>query len=164
MKNPFTLKYNSRTCRMSQANLCLTLVLGLISVTAIADELDQRQSIQLNAKQHAHVLGEMRTLFSGTQAILAALSVNDMTTAAQQARALGMSMVDKAENHLHDVLPQKFMQLGMSVHQDFDRIAADAESLKDSKYTLKQLSTAMNTCTACHETYRLQTSCVELKP
>jgi cytochrome c556 len=47
------------------------------------------------------------------------------------------------------------MQLGMSMHKEFDLIAADAESLKDPKHTLQQLSATMGKCNACHATYRL---------
>ena len=54
-----------------------------------------------------------------------------MDAVAKYARPLGMSMAHKAEDHLKDALPKEFMQLGMSVHQDFDQIAADAASLKD---------------------------------
>jgi len=41
-------------------------------------------------------------------------------------------MKHKAENPLHDVLPQEFMQPGMSLHKDFDLIAADAESSRQN--------------------------------
>ena len=164
MKNPLAPKFNLRICKSGYVKICLTLVLGLASITAIAEEVDQRQAIKLNAEQRAHVLGEMRKLLSGTQAILAALSVDDMTAVAQQARALGVNMGHKAENNLHDVLPPTFMQLGTSVHQDFDRIATEAESLKDPKHTLRQLSTTMNTCAACHDAYQLQSAQVKRKP
>ncbi|UOA08660.1 hypothetical protein [Methylobacter sp. S3L5C] len=92
MKNPLAPKFNLRTCKSGYVKICLTLVLGLASITAIAEEVDQRQAIKLNAEQRAHVLGEMCKLLSGTQAILAALSVDDMTAVAQQARALGVNM------------------------------------------------------------------------
>jgi cytochrome c556 len=140
------------------------MMVVLTSANIVADEIDQRQAVKLNNTQRAHVLGEMRALLSGTQAILAALSADDMQTVAQQARGLGMNMGHKAENHLHDALPESFMQLGMSVHQDFDRIAADAEMLKDPKYTLQQLSTTMNTCVACHDAYRIETIKTKHKP
>lgn len=136
----------------------LPFVLGLTAVTATADEADRRRVLTLTEAQRAHVLGEMRALLSGTQAILSSLSTDDMAAVAQQARSLGTDMGHKAENTLHEMLPKEFMQLGMSVHQDFDRIAADAETLKDPKHTLRQLSESMTRCTACHDTYRIQTT------
>jgi hypothetical protein len=81
-----------------------------------------------------------------------------MVAVAQHARPLGMSMAHKAEDHLKGVLPREFMRLGMSVHEDFDRIAADAESVRDQKQTLRQLSNTMFKCVACHDAYQLRTN------
>lgn len=53
--------------------------------------------------------------------------------------------------------------MGISVHRDFDRIATDAETLKDSKHTLRQLSESMTRCNACHETFRLQATPLKRK-
>lgn len=138
------------------AGLTFALAMATTNGAAWADTADGRQVIELTAAQRAHVLGEMRALLSGTQAMLAALAVDDMVAVARQASALGMNMGHKAENHLHDVLPPAFMQLGMSIHQDFDRIAADAETRKDSKHSLQQLSTTLNACAVCHEAYQIQ--------
>jgi hypothetical protein len=79
-----------------------------------------------------------------------------MAAVAGHAQSLGFNMKHKAENPLHEVLPKDFMMLGMSMHKDFDLIAADAASLKDPKYTLKQLSDTMAKCTACHATYQIR--------
>lgn len=137
--------------------LGLALILSATNVSATGKPLDQRQILKLNEAQRAHVLGEMRNLLAGTQAILAALAADNMGEVAQQARLLGMGMGHKAENHLYKILPEAFVQMGMSVHHDFDRIALDAETLKDPKLTLQQLSRTMKTCTACHEIYQIHT-------
>jgi cytochrome c556 len=125
-------------------------------MTAMANEADNRQMLNLSKPQRNHVLGEMRSLLAGTQTILGALARDDMATVAEQSKALGFNMKHKAETPLHDVLPKEFMQLGMSMHKDFDLIAVDAESLKDPKHTLQQLSATMGKCTACHDTYQIQ--------
>lgn len=138
------------------AGLSFALVLAAINGTAWADAADGRQVIELTEAQRAHVLGEMRAMLSGTQAMLTALAADDMAAVARQASALGVNMGHKAENHLHDVLPPAFMQLGMAVHQDFDRIAADAAFRKDVKHSLQQLGTTLNTCAVCHEAYQIQ--------
>ncbi|WP_350114154.1 hypothetical protein [Nitrosomonas sp.] len=104
----------------------------LISTSAIAADMDNRQTLSLSEAQRSHVLEEMRALLSGTRDILAALSTDDMAAVSRYARPLGLGMAHKAEDHLKSVLPREFMQLGMSLHQDFDQIAADAESKKDS--------------------------------
>ncbi|WP_350132239.1 hypothetical protein [Nitrosomonas sp.] len=127
----------------------------LISTSAIAADMDSRQTLSLSEVQRSHVLEEMRALLSGTRDILAALAMDDMASVSKFARPLGLGMTHKAEDHLKSVLPREFMQLGMSLHQDFDQIAADAESKKDSKLTLRQLSDAMAKCVACHDAYQI---------
>ncbi len=133
----------------------LALTLSLIAFAAMAGEADKRQILPLSENQRNHVLTEMRGLLTGTQNILDALSREDMVAVAREARSLGMGMV-KGEDHLKAVLPKEFMQLGMSVHKSFDKIALDAESLKDPKHTLRQLGESMQKCNACHASYQIQ--------
>lgn len=135
----------------------LAFILGLVAVTTQAEDLDKRQVLMITESQRVHILEEMRAMLSGTQRILASLSKEDMTAVSRHAESLGMRMADKAEDHLKGALPKEFMQLGMSVHRDFDQIAMDAASLKDSKHTLRQLSESMNKCVACHASYQIQT-------
>lgn len=156
MKNTNFKNFFSGTLRIHQRKLWLFLVLGLTTTAVIADESDSRQVLNLSNPQRNHVLGEMRSLLAGTQMILTSLTKDDVAAVAQHAQALGFNMKHKAENPLHDVLPKDFMQLGMSMHKDFDLIAADATSLKDPKHTLQQLSATMGKCIACHETYQIQ--------
>jgi hypothetical protein len=134
----------------------LGIGLFLFGAAAAANEVDKRQVVPLSEHQRDHVLTEMRSLLSGTRNILDALSRDDMTTVAQEARALGMGMAGKGENHLRSVLPEAFMRLGMSVHKDFDNISLDAQSLKDPKHTLRQLGEAMKKCDSCHASYQIR--------
>jgi cytochrome c553 len=136
----------------------------LISTSVIAADKDNRQILSLSEAQRGHVLEEMRALLSGTRNILAALSTDDMAAVSKYARPLGLGMAHKAEDHLKGVLPREFMQLGMSLHRDFDQIAADAESRQDPKLTLRQLSDAMTKCVACHDTYLIRTTLVSGQP
>jgi cytochrome c553 len=158
MKNIIFTRFFVRTRKMAQAKLCLLLMLGLTSATATANEVDNRQVLNLTEPQRHQLLTEMRELLAGTQGILEALAKDDMAAVAEHSRALGFEMKHKAENPLHDVLPKEFMQIGMPMHKEFDLIAADAESLKDTKHTLQQLNAAMGKCTACHATYQIRTS------
>ncbi len=134
------------------------LILCLSVTTVMAMDIDERKILSLNEMQRNHILTEMRALLLGTQQILQALSEEDMMAVARHARMLGMAMTHKGENHLRSVLPENFMQLGMSVHQSFDQIAADAETLKNSKHTLIQLSTTMQHCVTCHAAYQIRPS------
>lgn len=123
-------------------------------MSALAEGPDNRHVLEVTEPQRGHVLEEMRALLSGIQNILAALAKENMAAVAQHARPLGKNMAHKTEDHLKGVLPGEFMRLGMSVHEDFDRIATDAESIKDPKHTLRQLGNTMYKCVACHEAYQ----------
>ncbi|UJP02580.1 MAG: hypothetical protein LZF85_12560 [Nitrosomonas sp.] len=143
---------------MRKTRMIIACLLVSISTATLAADNDNRQILTLSGAQRSHVLEEMRALLSGTRDILAALATDDMASVSRYARPLGSGMAHKAEDHLKSVLPREFMQLGMSLHQDFDQIAADAESKKDSKLTLRQLSDAMAKCIACHDAYQIQTT------
>ncbi len=130
---------------------------ALIATSALAGNIDKRQVLTITEPQRLHVIEEMAVLLSGTQNILAALSKSDMAAVHQYASSLGIGMSHKAEDHLKGVLPKEFMQLGISVHQDFDAIAADALSIKDPKHTLQQLGNSMSKCVTCHATYQIRT-------
>ena len=145
----------AETSRIHPSKLWLLLALVLATLPVGAGESDNRQGLNLSGPQRNHILGEMRSLLAGTQMILAALTKADMAAVAEQAQALGFNMKHKAENPLHKVLPVAFMRLGMSMHKDFDAIAADAKSLKDPKHALQQLSATMGKCVTCHETYQI---------
>lgn len=123
-----------------------------------AQELDNRQVINLNAMQRNHVLTEMRALLAATQNIAGALAKDDMAAVAKSAKAVGFNMKHKAENALHSVLPREFMMLGMSMHKDFDFIAEDATAINNPKHTLQQLSETLAKCSACHAAYQIQSS------
>lgn len=132
------------------------LVMCLIAAPVLATDIDERKVLSLNEMQRHHILTEMNALLLGTQQILQALSEEDMMAVARHARMLGMEMAHTGENHLRSVLPEDFMQLGMSVHKSFDQIAADAENLKDPQHTLSQLSATLQRCVACHTAYQIR--------
>jgi hypothetical protein len=134
----------------------LGIGLFLFTAAAAASEIDKRQVVPLSEHQRDHVLTEMRALLAGTRNILDALSRDEMATVAREARALGLGMAGKGENHLKSVLPEAFMRLGMSVHRDFDSISHDAQSIKDPRHTLRQLSEAMKKCDSCHASYQIR--------
>lgn len=132
------------------------LLLLFICHSGFAQEADHRQILCLTEPEKDYVLNEMRSLLNGTQQIVGALAKDDMKAVAESARALGLTMKHKAENPLHEVLPKEFMMLGISMHKDFDAIAADAETLKNPKHTLQQLNDTMAKCNACHASYQIR--------
>ena len=150
------MKPFATNAKIRKSLLWLCLIPNLLATVAMADEADNRQVLELSLPQRNYILGEMRSLLAGTQDILAALAKDDMAAAAEHAKALGFGMKHKAENPLHEILPKAFMQLGMSMHQDFDLIAEDAGHLKNAQHTLQQLSATMAKCNACHATYQIR--------
>jgi hypothetical protein len=158
MKNMTLSRSINSRANVRLTKWCSVIALGLVSLSAVAEGVDNRQVLILTEPQRHQVLTEMRNLLAGTQDILGAIVQNDMAAVAKSAHDLGFEMSHKAENQLHAVLPKAFMQLGMPMHKEFDQIAADAESLKDAKHTLQQLNAAMGKCTACHATYQIRTS------
>lgn len=129
---------------------------GASAQTPKADAVDQRLLIQFDEVQRAYFLKDMRTLFSGTQAILGALANEDMQTVAKTARSLGLGMTHDVKSKYHGAIPKAMMHMGMAMHRTFDDIARDAESIRDSKHTLQQLSSTMAQCSACHASYQIQ--------
>jgi len=145
--------------RLSPLFFVLAFTFSALPVLAenAATTVDKREVLVLTPMQREHVLGEMRALLSGVQNVIGALAEDDMKAVAETARPLGRSMAGKAEDHLKGVLPKHFMQLGMDVHHDFDRIATLAESGADSKAVLSELSRSMKKCQACHAHYQIDT-------
>ena len=115
---------------------------------------DGRLEVQLNKDERNALLLEMRTWLQNSQGILAALSANDFTTVANIAKNSGMSAEKDVPGSLFRKIPLEMKKLGFDTRQKFDEIAIDAERLKDSQHTIKQLSAAMSNCVACHATYR----------
>lgn len=141
-------------------------LLGLALNSAIAAEthnehrhgavIDGRTVLELTPGERAMILEEMRLFLSGVQAMTDALGKKDMQAAANAARGMGQKMVHEVPPALRAKLPPGFRQLGFSVHNEFDQIALDAESLKDVSYSLNQLSSTLQKCVACHAVYQIQ--------
>ncbi len=148
---------------MKKISAIAAMGLCLVATTVMASNSDERRVLLMTEMQRNHILVEMRALLAGTQNILHALAVDDMAAVARHARPLGTGMAHKSEDHLQAALPKEFVQLGMSVHKDFDQIATDAESLKNFRHTLKQLSQSMNKCVACHAAYQIRITSQPIK-
>ncbi len=72
------------------------------------------------------------------------------------ARALGFkARKERGPDELHSMLPKSFKMLGKTMHQDFDKIVDDAETVEDPKHTLQQLTNALNHCQGCHAIFQI---------
>ena len=118
--------------------------------------VDARQEIVLSADEKAAVLMEMRQFLTGIQSITSALAKDDVKAVAPIASSLGMQAAHDMPAALRSKMPLEFRQKGMAVHQAFDQVAMDAESLGDVKHTLGQMGSLLQTCVACHGQFRIE--------
>ena len=141
---------------------CSALAGLLLSVNSVsahenhAKAADERTALVLKPDERAVVLLEMRQFLSGVQLMTDAFARDDAKALAQAARSLGKATAHEVPPALRAKLPMEFKQLGFSVHNDFDQIAMDAESLGDMKHSMTQLSSTLQKCVACHTIYQIQ--------
>lgn len=117
---------------------------------------DARVAIVLDPAERGLILTEMRGFLSAIQVMSEALARADLKPVVAAARGVGMQATHDVPATLAAKLPLEFKQLGFSVHQDFDRLAVDAEGFGDGQLALRQLGQILTKCVACHGAYQLQ--------
>lgn len=151
--------------KLKVMSCCALLGLSLSATSVLAHEknhdnhappADERTAMVLTPGERAVVLLEMRQFLSGVQLMTDAFARDDAKALAQAARSLGKAAVHEVPPALRAKLPAEFKQLGFSVHNDFDQIAMDAESMGDMKHAMTQLSSTLQKCVACHTIYQIQ--------
>lgn len=151
--------------RMKAITSLMLLGLPLAVNSAIADEkhdtshmpaTDERTALTLAPGERAAVLKEMRQFLSGVQLMTDAMARDDAKAMAQAARSMGRAAAHEVPPALRAKLPVEFRQLGFSVHDDFDQMAMDAESMGDMKHSMTQLAGTLQKCVACHSIYQIQ--------
>jgi hypothetical protein len=148
-----------KTCKPSWFLVAvLSIIVAMFAYKFTAGEVkpstDGRLAVQLSKDERNALLLEMRNWLQNSQAILEAASENDFETVIRTAKASGMAAEAETPGSLFRKIPLEMKKLGFDTRKKFDEIAADAEKMKDSQHTIRQLSTAMNNCIACHATYR----------
>lgn len=131
------------------------LLLKFVVLGRTGTEVDGRVTILLEPSERVVVLNEMRQFLAGIQQMLEAAERNDAAAIVKVTRPLGMAAAHTVPPGLAAKLPLEFKTLGHSVHQDFDRIAMDAEAMNDVRLSLRQLGETMKKCVACHATYQI---------
>jgi hypothetical protein len=116
---------------------------------------DSRQIVPLTGAEITIVAGEMRQMLASVQGITDGLAMGDTQAVVEAAAKSGGSMMRELPAQIRMKLPEPFTQMGMATHKAFDQIAQETKSVKDPAPVLRQLSTAMQNCIACHATYRL---------
>ena len=132
-------------------------VFGYFFVTGSTQKsTDNRTAVLLSSQESDLILGEMRTMLSATSGVLIALGEGDMKKASAAARSAGMAMAVDTTPVLMAKLPLEFKNLGMSVHGDFDLLAADIDTGLTPQQVAQRLGVTTTKCVACHAAYRLR--------
>lgn len=116
---------------------------------------DNRIVVQLAPAERDLVLSEMRQMLTSVHGLIDAAARADPKGMEEAARASGMSMAADVNPLLMAKLPLEFKQLGMSVHEDFDKLSARLATGIDHSTALGALSEITSRCVACHAVYRL---------
>ena len=121
---------------------------------------DGRTEILLAPAERDQILAEMRQLLKAVDGVVRELGEPkpDLKQMEAAARAVGMSMTADTEPAIMAKLPLAFKQMGMSIHKDMDALADGIVQNETPQQILRQLSSMMARCTACHDIYRLGTS------
>ncbi|MEQ1592556.1 MAG: hypothetical protein ABL892_09235 [Thiobacillaceae bacterium] len=115
---------------------------------------DTRQIVPLTETERRMVAAEMRQMLASVQGITDGLARGNLQVVIEAASKSGMAMMQHVPMQIRMKFPAPFSQMGMASHQAFDRIAKETKSIKDPAPVLKQLSAGMQSCIACHATYR----------
>ncbi|HYM37300.1 MAG TPA: hypothetical protein VES96_02760 [Nitrospiraceae bacterium] len=132
-------------------------IVGWIFVKGWATQgTDGRTEIALAPSERDRVLREMRELLKAVHGVITGLSdpAQGMKEAEHAARAAGMGMAADVDPAMMAKLPLPFKQMGMSVHQDMDRLADAIARKEDMAKILNRVSSITARCTTCHDLYR----------
>lgn len=144
------MKLGTVVLASAMTSLCGRVVAGDTVMNA-----HSRNVIQVDAHARAELLAEMRAHVVNVQRLLEALSKGDVEGVARAARDSGVQSATETADDLIEHLPRGFTALGVSMHQDFDRIADMAAQGSDTQRLLETVAVAMQKCVVCHTTYQL---------
>jgi hypothetical protein len=115
---------------------------------------DGRTPLSVDINEADAVRAEMRTMLGSLNAMLTALPARD--TAALRNAALAAGMAAAADTALEHLLPEEFLRLGVSVHQQFDGLGLALAGGLSPDSVLPRLAKITADCVACHTLYRLE--------
>jgi cytochrome c556 len=145
------------------AGLALAAGIGMASaqqdtpaVTMDMFETDHRAPLVLNETEKNYVLWEMREMLVAVQGIIEGLSNEDMERVSNAATVMGTHAADQVPAVTVAKLPLQFREWATETHEDFDAISIAARSGESPDMLTFRLSGMLNTCLACHATYRIE--------
>ena len=119
------------------------------------DRLDARRPVPLLPHMAQHQKQNMRDHLEAVQGIVAAAAVSDFEKVAESAKRLGFSeSMGRMCEHMGAAAPG-FTEQALAFHHTADEIAV-AATKQDGAAVLAALSKTLQTCTACHTTFKQQ--------
>jgi len=116
---------------------------------------DSRVVIELSEPNAEFALKEMREFLESVQQINEGILDEDADQIYEAALKSGGSVIEHSPEGMMASLPIGFKKLGFSVHDKFDEIADSIKSNNDFDYTHRELNNLLNSCIACHRTYKV---------
>jgi hypothetical protein len=134
------------------------LLVAMFPVALANAQSDGRQELVLTAAEADYVRAGMREHVVDVQALLAGLASHDVNGATRAARSAGTRSLDEDPTRpptLGPKLPAAWKTMLQARMRSFDQVAQDIDNTAETTRTLRDLSTAMATCVACHAAFKL---------
>ncbi len=138
--------------QQTQMNGGMTKLMAEVAMPSKVE--DTRQVVQLTDAEKAIVVADMRQMLVNIELMTAGLAASDTQAVVSAASKNGDAMMRQLPSQIRIKFPASFAQMGAASHKAFDQIAAETKSVKNPAPVLRQMSSAMQNCIACHATYR----------
>jgi hypothetical protein len=142
--------------------ISILLNIGLIYFFVFKGETvtssDSRTAVVMSPDNTDFVLDEMRDFLESVQQINEGILHKDARKIIDAGKRSGGSVIDHAPKGLIKTLPLSFKNLGFETHDIFDEIRESAENDFNPKKAQIQLNKLLYNCTACHRSFKIETS------
>jgi hypothetical protein len=134
---------------------------GLVwaEVTDSEPPADARHAVSMTGSQQSALRAQMRIHLEAVQQLIGAIAEKDWSRVAEVARSQGPGSGRGAGAHsFRSALPEGWFAFARPMHRAMSEIADEAENHQRVDIALGKLAEATGQCTACHVTFRIQTS------
>ncbi len=118
---------------------------------------DRRTAVVVPAPARRTVLAEMRQMLEALNGVLEASAPFDRAAVREAALSGGTRIAVDMDPAMARRLPEAFVRLGSSTHEDFDALAEAVGQGAPRDTVLTRLSALTGKCVSCHAAYRLET-------
>lgn len=118
---------------------------------------DVRQPVVVPAPARESVLAEMRQMLEALNGVLEASAPFDRAAVREAALSGGTRIAVDMDPAMARRLPDAFVRLGSSTHEDFDALAEAVGEGAPRDSVLSRLADLTGKCVSCHAAYRLET-------